>query len=142
MIVISIFLFSCGEDDVCPPPESTISLSPESLDITDAGPNQQIHTTYFTINVADNNGIPIKHAKLSISFIWAVPDSYQVVQLYDGDTPVNSPFNTETDEFGVYYLKVDFLSGGGLEYFGDVEVRACGIFGSATVTIAAETATQ
>lgn len=137
LLFVVVALFACGEDDVCPPPDATITLSPNSVDISDGGGATQIHTHYYTIYVSDSDERPISGAKLSIFYQWAVPDAYSAVQLYDGTTPVNSPFNAETDEFGVYYLRVDFTSGGGLEYEGDIEVRSCSIFGSAGFSVSA-----
>ena len=89
---------------------------------------------FFTISLKDANGNPLGDTRISISFIWAVPNIVGVVQLYDGTTPVNSPFEADTDDFGVYILRVDFQSGV-ISYFGDIEVRSGDAFGSASLTV-------
>jgi len=131
IVLLSLSLFSCGGDEICPPPGSTITINPNSVEISDGGPDQNVHTHYFTISVADSDLRPIQDAKLSISYQWAVPDYYSVVQLYDNEERVDSPFNVTTDQNGVYFLRVDFISGAGWSYEGDIEVRACSIFGTA-----------
>jgi len=134
LIFVIVALTACGGDDVCPPPDATITLSPESIAITDSNLTPTTHTEYFTIRVMDAQERPIDGAKLSIYFVWAVPDVYGPVQLYNGATAVNAPFNVKTDEFGVYYLRVDFDSGG-LEYSGFVEVRSCNVYGDAEFSV-------
>lgn len=139
LIFVVVALFSCGGDDVCPPPDSIITLSPASIEISDSNLATTTHTEYFTIYVEDSEERPIEGAKLSIYFVWAVPDVYGDVQLYDGATPVNAPFNVQTDEFGVYYLRVDFDSGGGLAYSGAIEVRSCSVYNGADFAVSGGT---
>lgn len=138
LLFVVVALFSCGGDDICPPPGSTITIEPEDVSVTDGGAVTQTHTQFFKIYVADPQERPIEGAKISLFFIWANPDPYNVVQFYDGITPVTSPFSTETDEYGVYNLRMEFVSGGGLEYSGNIEVYSCSVFASAAFDVAAE----
>ncbi len=133
------FLVGCG--DVCAPPESTITIEPASVSVTDSYTAESTSTQHFTISVKDKEGMPLNDVKVWISFMWANPNDAGVVQLYDGDTPKDSPFWAKTDENGVYVLRFDLQSGAGLTYTGDVEVRSCDAFGTATVTVSASSTT-
>ncbi|NOZ25199.1 MAG: hypothetical protein GXO94_03800 [Nitrospirae bacterium] len=132
-----LFLWSCG--DVSAPPDSTITINPSSLTIENSLPTTETSTQYYTVSVVDKDGNPVGDVKLSISFIWASPSPYNLVQLYKGDTPVDSPFDATTDEFGAYTFRLDFVSGGGYEYKGDVEVRSGAAFAASTLEVTAGT---
>ena len=80
-------------------------------------------------------GKPLKNRQISIFFPYAVPDSSSYAQLYDGSTPKNSPFTSATNMDGVYYLRIDYLSGGGVTYTGNLEIRSGSVFASATITV-------
>jgi hypothetical protein len=144
LVLLLSFLFlglSCGGSiDLGPggcvsaPEGATITISPSSIDVTDAT-SLAWHTAYFQIKVTDENGIPLNDVELWISFIWAVPDEAGYVQLYDGDIPKNSPMKVCTDEDGVYNLTFRFQSGGGRDYYADLEVRSGSVYGSASFTV-------
>jgi hypothetical protein len=134
------FLFTaygCGEKTV---PEGTvITIYPDKVEVTDSTATPSVSTQYFRIVVTkkDINGIilPVNDAEIWIDFMWAVPDAVSLVQLYEGDTPVDSPMSVKTDDHGVYNLRVDFLHGGGLKYTGDVEISSGSAFGSAEFSV-------
>ena len=129
-----VFLWGCGGGSDSAPPNSVITISPTELTITDGTGEEKWNTQFFTISLKDVNGNPLGDTRIAISFIWAVPNVVGTVQLYDGNTPVSSPFEADTDDFGVYILRVDFQSGV-ISYFGDIEVRSGDAFGSATLTV-------
>jgi hypothetical protein len=128
------FMSSCG--GVTAPPNATITINPATVLITDGTTEPTWHTQYFTISVKNSKGDPLGDIEIWISYPLAVPDSAGVVQLYDGDTPVNSPFKAKTDDFGVYQLRFDYQLGVG-SYKGDLEVRSGSAFGSASFTVSA-----
>lgn len=132
------FMSSCGSGSVSAPPGATITINPATLSVTDETTEPTWKTQFFTILVKNSDGNPLGNIKITISYPWAVPDSAGLVQLYDGSTPVNSPFDAKTDDFGVYHLRFDYQSGGGLKYKGDLEVRS----GSAFKTAAFEVTSQ
>ncbi len=132
-LIATLFLWSCG--DVAAPPGSTITISPSSVTVTNGDATAEWTTQYYTISVTDKDGNPVGDVELSISYIWASPNAYNLVQLYKGSTPVDSPFVATTDEFGSYKLRLDFVSGGGYEYKGDLEVRSGASFASSTLEI-------
>ncbi len=137
ILMLFIFLPGCGgsADDLAPF-DGVITINPDSVDVTDGGTVLQSHTQLFTISVTDKDGIPVGPIKLNISYMWATPDPYGAVQLYDGNTPQDSPMNVYTDDYGVYNLRVDFTSGEGREYTADVEVRSGSVYDSATISVA------
>ena len=149
-LLFTVMLWGCGSlgsDPVTAPPDSTITINPETMTATctedpevegDACEVATWHTVFFTIYVKDSDGTPLGNVKITISFPWAVPDSTGVVQLYDGSTPVNSPFDAETDDFGVYNLRFDYLLGGGFTYNGDLEVRSGSAYAIATVEVTSD----
>lgn len=132
--VSAFFMSGCG-GGVTAPSDATITINPSTVSITDGTTESTWHTQFFTILVKNSDGNPLGNIKITISYPWAVPDSAGSVQLYDGSTPVNSPFDAETDDFGVYNLRFDYLSGGGLNYNGDLEVRSGSAFSSATFEV-------
>ncbi len=149
-LFVAVMLWGCGslgEECVTAPPDSTITISPDSMTTTCTedpeveGDECEVatwHTVFFSIYVQDSNGTPIGNACITISYPWAVPDSTGVVQLYDDSTPVNSPFDAETDDFGVYHLRFDYLLGGGFTYNGDLEVRSGSAYAKATVDVTSQ----
>ncbi|MEC4685975.1 MAG: hypothetical protein VST71_09630 [Nitrospirota bacterium] len=138
-LIAILFLWSCG--DVSAPPDSTITINPPSLSVENGDTTARWSTQYYTVSVVDKDGYPVGDAELSISFIWASPNPYNLVQLYKGDTPVNSPFDATTDEFGAYTFRLDFISGGAYEYTGDIEVRSGANFASSSLEVTVATTT-
>jgi hypothetical protein len=146
-LLFAVLLWGCGSlgsDPVTAPPDSTITINPGTMTATctddpevegDACEVATWHTVFFTIYVQNSDGTPLGKVKITISYPWAVPDSFGAVQLYDGDNKVNSPFDAETDDFGVYYLRFDYLLGGGFTYNGDLEVRSGSAYGIATIDV-------
>ncbi len=129
------FMSSCGGGGfVSAPPGATITITPSTVSITDGTTEPTWHTQYFTISVKNSKGDPLGDIEIWISYPLAVPDSAGVVQLYDGNTPVNSPFKAKTDDFGVYQLRFDYQLGVG-SYKGNLEVRSGSAFGSASFDV-------
>ncbi len=136
MLMLFIFLPGCGggADDLAPF-DGTITINPESYTFTGTGADTETFSKLFTISVVDADGLPVSNIKLTISYLFAVPASFAVVQLYDGNTPKDSPMTVQTDDYGVYNLVVGFNAGGGLEYYADLEVRSGAVFEKATITV-------
>ena len=140
-LLFTVMLWGCGSlgsDPVTAPPDSTITISPSSMTVTclcETPCDAAWHTQFFTIFVADSDGTPLGNVKITISYPWAFPDPSWSVQLYDDSTPVRSPFDAETDDFGVYNLRFDYKLCGLLEYFGDLEVRSGSAYASASFEV-------
>jgi hypothetical protein len=139
-------LVACGGGGHDAPAEATITIKPVDTTITVAeNYPDTTYTQYFQIVVKDKNGIPLRDVKLRISYPWAVPAAFPVVQLYDGNSPKNSPMTVETDENGSYTLRFDYKVGfdGSFdrEYSGDLTVTSGSLFESASFAVAVETAT-
>lgn len=119
----------CADDDLDGAPAyATITINPSELTVTDGMPEEKTHTQYFHIVVKDANGFPLENIKLTIAFVWAKPDEYELVQFYHGGSPVDSPFNVLTDGDGAYILRMDFVSGGGWKYFGTLQVTSASAY--------------
>lgn len=129
-----------GDDDVAAPAEATMTISgaPETISIG-LGSTSWYEYCCFIIVVKDANGIPLNNVDLSISYPWAIPNPPGLVQLYDGNTPKDSPLNVTTDENGAYYLKIGY-QGGLLEYTGSLIVVSGSV--SATATFAVNTGAE
>jgi hypothetical protein len=132
-LALSLILCGCGGGSA--PPGSAITVNPSSNTVTDGSTDVSTQTLFYTISLVDAAGKPLGHTRISISFIWANPNTFNVVQLFDGTTPKKSPFDAETDDFGVYILRLDFQSGGGLKYTGNIEVRSGASVGSSTLNV-------
>jgi len=135
-LMLNLILWGCGGNSA--PSGSVITVNPSSNTVTDGSTDVSSHTLFYTISLVNSSGVPLGHTRISISFIWANPDVINVVQLFDGNTPRKSPFDAETDDFGVYILRLDFQSGGGLKYNADVEVRSGASFAKSTLTVQAQ----
>ncbi len=137
-LLFTVFLWGCGGGDpVSAPPDATITINPATISVADGTTEPNWHTQYFTISVKNSKGDPLGDIEIWISYPWAVPDSAGVVQLYDGNMPVNSPFKAETDDFGIYQLRFDYQLGVG-SYKGDLEVRSGSAFGKASFEVTVE----
>ncbi|MCC6347746.1 MAG: hypothetical protein IT388_11210 [Nitrospirales bacterium] len=128
-------LSGCGGGGNSAPSGSTLTINPAEITTTDASSSTSWTTQFYTISLKNAEGQSLGNTKVTITFPYAVPSSYGVVQLYDGDTPVNSPLDVETDDFGVYYLRLDMQSGGGLSYSGDLEARSGDAFANSKITV-------
>lgn len=135
-LVCLIALAGCGGSGggVTAPSGSTITIRQQDVTFTDASVGW--HTTHYKIVVQNPDGTAMGDAKITISFPFAVPDPHGLVQLYDGNTPKNSPFNAKTDDFGVYDLRFDYRSG--VKYFGDLEVVSGSAHAKSTFTMNTE----
>lgn len=150
LIPIVLLFTGCGTDidsptgEIIAPPGSMIVINPESYEIKDGSLLPLPHYTTFSISVINPEGQPIGKVRLKISYQWATPDISGVVQLYDGfcsdnypptNPPKNSPMDAVTDDYGVYYLCVGYQSGGGLEYYADIQVYSGTVYGSAELKV-------
>jgi len=137
LLLSGLIITGCGTSidsptgEIIAPPNSKIVINPSKLEIKDGTGLPVRHYQTFTVSVLTPNNQPIGYVKLHISFIWACPDTNCLVQLYDGacsntnppaNPPKDSPFEAVTDKYGVYNLCFGFLSGGGLEYSGTLDV--------------------
>ncbi len=150
LIPLILFFIACGTDidsptgEIIAPPGSEIVINPSSLEVTDGSPTETRHYTTFAISVFDPEGKPIGRVKLKISYLWANPDDYNLVQLYDGscsnsnpptNPPKNSPMDAVTNDYGVYNLCVGFSTGNGLEYNASINVYSGTVYSSAELSI-------
>lgn len=133
-LLMFVPMWGCTPNSVTAPSGSTITISPSDLTVNNSSATVSTYTAYFTITVTDSNGKPMNGTDVSIFFPWAVPQG-AVVQLYDGTTPKDSPFTAKTNSNGFYNLRIDYLSGGGLDYWGDLELRCGSSFKSIKLTI-------
>jgi len=143
--LLACFLFSglliisgCGGGSTSAPTGSTITINPATFTLTDASATVSTHTQYFTVSVKNLAGASLGNTKIVISSPFAVPDSSGYVQLYNGTTKMDSPFEAETDNFGIYQLRFDYTSGGARAYAGNLEARSGSAFGTASFSIAAQ----
>ncbi len=120
-----------GDDIEDAPVDATITINPSESTVSDSAGFTTTHSEYFNIVVEDANGFLLRNIRLTISFVWAVPDVYGVVQFYHGGSPVDSPFNALTDDDGAYLLRMDFDSGGGLAYTATLQVTSGSAYASA-----------
>ena len=128
----------CADDDLDgAPADATITINPSEYELIDSSGFTTTHSKYFHIVVKDANGFPFENIKLTIAFVWAVPDIYGVVQFYHGGSPVDSPFNALTDGDGAYILRMDFDSGL-LEYSGTLQATSGSAYASADFEVKTE----
>ncbi|HEY4716162.1 MAG TPA: hypothetical protein VII00_03585 [bacterium] len=127
---IFIIILASGQCANVAPYESTISITPDGVDLQDTFHeylNQQ-----FVITVTDKDDVPLNGVEITISFIFA-PNyscpvssclSAPIIELVDKDNNVvNSPFTTTTGEDGTYTITTRIYSGS-WSFVGDLEVRS------------------
>ncbi len=125
----SFFMWSgCGGSFEAPV-GSTITISgPES--ITDGTSSTSTDSAFFTIVVKNRSGVPLDDVKIWITYPWAVPSPARLVQLYDDETPQNSPMSVKTDSNGTYNLRMDYERGL-VDYTGTIQVTSGSVVGTA-----------
>jgi len=142
--LIIFILGACGKDDtVSAPYGSIIIVQPGTTAVNDGTLTTTWSDQYYTITVLDGNSNPMNNVEIFIDFIWAIPDTAGLAQLYSGNkesgyTAVNAPMVATTDSSGNYHLRVDFSHGGGLKYSGTIRVISAGaIHGAAEFSVTA-----
>lgn len=102
-----LLLAACGDPTVLPS-DAKISVNSQTLKNPPSGTSVDFHvvTTY-------SDGKPMPWAKIRISGTFAEPNSGAVYQFYYypggtnvANTPVDSPFQAQTNEFGVYNFSI------------------------------------
>lgn len=140
-LIVTALGIGCGaldtscQDAKDAPDGALITINPPSRSVTDTNTTITTHTDFFTITVKDREGNSMNKTRITLFYPWAFPDPSAVVQLYDGATPMNAPFATCTNDFGIYTLRYDYQSGG-LTYTGDLTVRSGTAYGAATFSVA------
>lgn len=139
ILVISMSPWGCGKgDSTTAPSGGTITFDPTSHSQTGIASNTTVN---FTVEVKDLNGKPMNKAKLKISGPFAVPRTpvayYQFYRGYNATGgAVNSGFEAETDEFGVYVFSVIIDAAAAAGGFGDyIAVFSGTNFGSAEIGV-------
>ncbi len=127
-------MYSCG-GDYSAPVDATITIIPVEIAYSDGTGTVTTSSEQFTIAVKDANGIPLNDVEIWISYVWAIPNEYALVQLFDGDNPKDSPMSVTTDINGVYNLRFDFQSGGGLSYLADLVVTSGSVSASTEFSV-------
>ena len=128
-----ILLIGCSDERLTAPSSSTIAISPDSVSITSCGLSAW-HTKYFTITVVDSEGMPMNGIDITVTSIWASPDTSNLIRLYKGETFSTSPITVTTDDSGKYDLKTA-LNVGCSAWTANVEVRTGTVFGSAAIAV-------
>ena len=97
------------------------------MSVSDTNPSAT-HTQYFTITIKDEKDNPVQNAEVSISclwqflILWAMPSFTTALHQ-------KPPFIATTNADGVYYLRVDYLSGGGgTSFTSNLEIRSGSAF--------------
>ena len=118
-IILAFMFIGCGNNEVAPE-GSEITFGVGDVSVSDGGAFEAwSNMTLLPVIVKNADGLPLNNVKIAISYPWAVPSTYGVVQFYKNGVAVNSPMTVTTDETGTYVINYRFQSGGGLEYSGD-----------------------
>jgi hypothetical protein len=133
------FLINCGgAKNPAAPSGSVITINPSSFALTTASTLPITYrTAYFTITVYQDsaNTKPMSDIKITIDHVFASPAERYYIQFYNDGERVDSPLSVTTDNYGTYVLRVDFMSGGGVAFTGDINVRSGSAFINATFAV-------
>lgn len=132
-----LVLGGCGGGSSAPA-GSVLAMNPADVTLSDSGASLAVRTQHYTVSIKDAAGRTLGNTKVTLSALLA--DS-GYMQFYDAaGNAVNSPFDAETDNFGVYNFTIQFVTGNGLSYFGDIEARSGEAYATTKLTV--NTATQ
>lgn len=116
LLIIPIALFpGCGDFKYVPD-KSTITINPSSWTVKDI-----LSDTYadFTVVVRYSDGTPIPYANIHITGAFAEPATAAFYQFYFypggsriPNTIVDSGFNAQTDEYGIYRFSAEMYGPG------------------------------
>ncbi len=136
------FIVNCGgAKNPAAPSGSVITINPSSFELTTGSTLPVTYrTAYFTITVYQDSAKtkPLDNIKITIDHIFASPAERYYIQFYHDGERVESPFTVNTDSYGTYTLRVDFMSGGGVAFKGDINVRSGSAFINATFEVKTE----
>lgn len=136
------FIISCGgAENPAAPSESVITINPSKFELTTGSALPVTYRSeYFTITVYESSAKAktMSDIEITINHVFASPAERYYIQFYNGGERVQSPFTVTTDNYGTYVLRVDFLSGGGVAFKGDINVRSGAAFASATFEVKTE----
>ncbi len=139
--LLAIYITGCGEANPAAPSGAVITINPPSFELT-TGDTLPVtwRTQYFKITVYENSTKTktMSDITISIDFVFANPAERYYVQLYHNGERVQSPLTVKTDKYGTYWLRVDFMSGGGTAFEGQINVRSASAFVSADFTVDSE----
>jgi len=137
LILFFLSLAGCG-DDKAVPDRSTITINPASVSLKNILGNTMVD---FKVIVRYSNGTPMPDAKIHITGAFAEPTvaaQYQFYSYPGGDgvlnTPVNSGFNAQTDEYGVYDFSL-VVYGPGSGFDDTIYVSSGTAVGTATIKL-------
>lgn len=140
--LLFFFIVNCGgAKNPAAPSGSVITINPSSFELTTASTLPVTYrTAYFTITVYQDSAKtkPMDNIKITIDHVFASPAERYYIEFYNGGERVESPFSATTDNYGTYVLRVDFMSGGGAAYKGDINVRSGSAFINATFEVKKE----
>lgn len=118
LLIIPIALLpGCGDNKYVPD-KSTITINPSSLSVKDILGDTHAD---FTVVVRYSDGTPIPYANIHITGAFAVPATAAFYQFYyypggslrpGGNFSVNSGFNAQTNEYGVYMFSAEVYGPG------------------------------
>lgn len=138
-VLFSIFILAgCVGGGGNAPSGSSLTIYPSFISITDNGTDNK--TQLITASLKDSNGEPLREIDIWVSFspisnTGSDPGSSPLIQVYDGITPVETPFSVKTDKNGIYAFYVRLRTGGGLSYTTSLEVRSGDNYGSIPITV-------
>lgn len=112
---MTLALMSCGVEETkhTAPYGSTIEIDPPSVTVN--GYSLACSGIYdvqlFKITVLDPDNNPMNNAVITVTLNWSPNYSHPslyAMQLYDGTTPVTTPYTTTTNEYGIKSLTAYF----------------------------------
>jgi hypothetical protein len=116
LIFSMVILQACGDSETTAPDGSTITVNPSDITIT----NVDDAALNFNIVVRYADGKPMPYAIVHITGSFAEPYGNAHYQFYyfpngpsnpTGNTAVDSGFDVQTDEFGVYNFSIVIYGG-------------------------------
>lgn len=139
--LLAVYITGCGEANPAAPAGSVITINAEKREWKTGATNpREWKTEYLTITVYENSDKikPMSDIEINISCPLASPTDYYVIQFYHQGERVNSPLTVKTDKYGTYILRLEWLSGGGMEYKAPIEIRSGTAFASYEIEVTVE----
>ena len=142
LLLCVIVLSGCGARGGSAPPGSTISIVGSFDGVTNANTTKQRDSQTVQVVIQSSSGVGVNNAKIDISFDYTIkpdqtlaPDITSLVTLCGGAQIVNATVEAKTDDWGVYYLCLEYENGGGLGYAGNVRITSGDQSASTALTV-------
>lgn len=144
LLVVSLagILVACGNETGKgeAPPGSTITISPSAIEwaveVSSNPPDVQRQAYVIHVSTAGGGDAQGANVQVFLDLASGTFSGTPFMLLMDKDgNPLTSPYETKTDSFGNINVLVDFVTGGGTTYVGNLQAFSGAAAGLSSITV-------